>query len=217
MLGRKRSSDSTETGSDQRLRGRGLGPFTSGHLTAIIITFAVLVLFPVGAWATYTVSHVTITDNGGTNVAKVNRFGQLSVNATGSVTAAPAAPSAMFSKVVLDSQPGGLYCDLLSPPAGKAYVITSIDESVLGATSTAPVNVVIKAATASGCGGTVTDVALDEFTSVTPHTVAIASGVGIQSGHFLGVYVITPSGGGLNGVSVTGYSVPSTECSSGCL
>ena len=51
---------------------KGLGPFTGAQLTIIIVSTLVVVLFPVGAWAAYSVSHVTITDNGGSNVAGVD-------------------------------------------------------------------------------------------------------------------------------------------------
>lgn len=40
---------------------RGLGPFSGGQLTAIIMTVAVLLLLPVGAWAVST-TNVAITD-----------------------------------------------------------------------------------------------------------------------------------------------------------
>jgi hypothetical protein len=72
--------------ADQR-EGRGLGPFSSGHLTILIVTFAVLLLLPVGAWAAYTVSHVTITDNAGVNTANVDAGHHLLVgDGTGSLT-----------------------------------------------------------------------------------------------------------------------------------
>lgn len=50
---------------------RGLGPFSGGQLTIIIVTFAVLLLFPVGAWA-LSFSNVAITDPGGVNQARVD-------------------------------------------------------------------------------------------------------------------------------------------------
>jgi hypothetical protein len=64
---------SGEAGVDKRRRreGRGLGPFSGGQLTLIIVTFAVLLLFPIGAWA-LTFSNVAITDPGGVNQAKVD-------------------------------------------------------------------------------------------------------------------------------------------------
>jgi hypothetical protein len=55
----------------RRREGRGWGPFSGGQLTVIVVTFAVLLLFPVGAWA-LSFSNVAITDPGGVNQAKVD-------------------------------------------------------------------------------------------------------------------------------------------------
>jgi hypothetical protein len=95
--------------SRHRRDGRGLGPFTGGQLTVIIVTFAVLLLFPIGAWA-LTFSNVAITDPGGVNqakvdagknlhtaiadpagvnVAKVNALGQVLANVSGTVVPKP--------------------------------------------------------------------------------------------------------------------------------
>jgi hypothetical protein len=62
-----------EAGADTRPRreGRGWGPFSGGQLTTIVVTFAVLLLLPVGAWAV-SFSNVAITDPGGVNQAKVD-------------------------------------------------------------------------------------------------------------------------------------------------
>jgi hypothetical protein len=63
----------SEAGIETRHRraGRGLGPFSGGQLTIIIVTFAGLLLFPVGAWA-LSFTNVAITDPGGVNRAKVD-------------------------------------------------------------------------------------------------------------------------------------------------
>jgi hypothetical protein len=55
----------------RRRAGRGWGPFSGGQLTIIIVTFGVLLLLPVGAWAV-SFSNVAITDPGGVNQAKVD-------------------------------------------------------------------------------------------------------------------------------------------------
>jgi hypothetical protein len=82
---------------------RGWGPFSSGHLTIIIVTFATLLLWPVGAWAAYTVSHVTITDNAGVNTANVDAGHHLlvgdgtgSLTVDGTVSGRPVAPLSPF-------------------------------------------------------------------------------------------------------------------------
>src|SRR5689334_5979318 len=101
----------TETNRrEQRPRvARGLGPFSSGHLTIIVVTLLVVVAFPFAAFAV-TGNNVFVTDaTSGThanvdaknnlntaihdpvfgNAARVNGFGQLSANVGGSVTATP--------------------------------------------------------------------------------------------------------------------------------
>ncbi len=88
-----------EAGADARRRreGRGWGPFSGGQLSAIIITLAIVIGFPVAAFAV-TGSNVFVTDAASGTHAKVNASGQLSVAATGSVTATQAAPSAFYQK-----------------------------------------------------------------------------------------------------------------------
>jgi len=70
---RKNQSEAKDGTTDTRRRrdSKGLGPFSGGQLTIIIVTFAVLLLFPIGAWA-LTFSNVAITDPGGVNQAKVD-------------------------------------------------------------------------------------------------------------------------------------------------
>jgi hypothetical protein len=92
-----------------------LGPFTGAQLTIIIVSTIVVVLFPVGAWAAYSVSHVTITDNSGANVAGVDAKHNLDtaihdqytgtamkVDSLGHavVSAVPSVPSSSFDKQV---------------------------------------------------------------------------------------------------------------------
>jgi hypothetical protein len=69
MFKRNRRTDAPK--ERPKTRGRGLGPFTGGQLTILIVTFAVLLMFPIGAWA-LTFSNVAITDPGGVNQARVD-------------------------------------------------------------------------------------------------------------------------------------------------
>jgi hypothetical protein len=151
MFGRRaRSYTSSEDKVLKRRRdGRGLGPFTGGQLTAIVITFAVLLLFPLGAWAV-TGNNVFVTDatsgtrakvdaknnlntaihDAGTGTAaKVNGLGQLSAAVTGSVSANVVYPtSAIFQggPIEPDTCSTAPCAILAKPPSGKALVITSI-------------------------------------------------------------------------------------------
>src|ERR1700680_4478987 len=87
-------SDATGEPSTARRRreGRGWGPFSGGQLTAIILGVLAAIAFPVCAWAVSGTT-VFVTDAVSGTHAKVNSLGQLSVAATGSVTATPTPPS----------------------------------------------------------------------------------------------------------------------------
>lgn len=87
----------------RRAMRRGWGPFSGGQLTVIVVTVAVLLLLPVGAWAAYTVSHVTITDNAGVNTANVDAGHHLlvgdgvgSLTVDGTVSGRPLPPTSPF-------------------------------------------------------------------------------------------------------------------------
>jgi hypothetical protein len=111
----------------------GWGPFSGGQLTIIIVTFAILLLFPVGAWA-LSFSNVAITDPGGTNQAKVTNAGRLKVD-TGY---APFGIARSYSEggAVARATPANLYrlqgaavtssyTAYATPPAGKQLVLLS--------------------------------------------------------------------------------------------
>lgn len=103
MFGRKRSSDVRGEihAPTERREGRGLGPFSSGHLTIIIVVLVITVAFPFAAFAV-TGSNVFVTDATSGVHAKVNSSGQLStqvngaVSVGGSVVARPGAPNQLF-------------------------------------------------------------------------------------------------------------------------
>jgi hypothetical protein len=76
MKFRRTAAGATDTPLDARARRRGLGPFSGGQLTIITVTFAVLLLFPIGAWAVAG-SNVFVTDFTSGKQATVNAAGQL--------------------------------------------------------------------------------------------------------------------------------------------
>jgi hypothetical protein len=98
-----------------RDRSRGWGPFSGAQLTVVIVTLAVLFLFPVGAWAV-TGSNVFVADAGSGQRAFVSGAGQVNVTRAG-------AKSYFISHFLTDPGPGPV---ALKPPAGKALVITSL-------------------------------------------------------------------------------------------
>jgi hypothetical protein len=92
-----------DTGVDAGVRRRGLGPFSGGQLTLIIVTFAVLLLFPIGAWAVAG-SNVFVTDSVSGKQASVNTSGQLATSenaasvliAAGTATVNPNSSTLLF-------------------------------------------------------------------------------------------------------------------------
>ena len=80
------SDPSSPTGTRRRRDGRGLGPFTSGHLTIIVVTLLIVVAFPFAAFAV-TGSNVFVTDATSGMRAKVDSTGHVVVgDGTGSLT-----------------------------------------------------------------------------------------------------------------------------------
>src|SRR5262249_6631854 len=144
-----------QRGRQDMSKGRGFGPFTGGQLTIITVVLIVVLLFPVSAWAAYSVAHVTITDNGGVNVAgvdakhnvnvalhdassgiaeKVNSAGQMFVAST------PAAPNAPFHAYVNLSQ------DVVKTLIGPTTAVVALDRVIVSdpydQTNGAPIDVV---------------------------------------------------------------------------
>jgi hypothetical protein len=236
---RKNQSDASEAtngevgaGKGRRRDGRGLGPFSGGQLTMIIVTFAVLLLFPIGAWA-LTFSNVAITDPGGVNqakvdannnlytathdavsgvAAKVNSFGQLSVAASGSVTATPTPPDSSYNAVpVLFGEAGGA-CHSVTPtvPTGKALMVTSVTVDILSVI-TGPVGVQIGSATpGSPCGSlNVADIVQISGAKVN-QIVPMPSGFPVKTGHVVYVSIGSSSTDATAVASVHGYLVSAT-------
>src|SRR2546421_5985085 len=80
MFGRRDSADAPNDGDTPKRRreGRGFGPFTSGHLTIIVVTLVIVVAFPFAAFAV-TGSNVFITDATSGAHAKVDSGGHVLV------------------------------------------------------------------------------------------------------------------------------------------
>ena len=72
-----RAANAPDTDTNASPRRRGLGPFSGGQLTVIIVTIAVMIMLPVGAWAVVTGSNVFVTDAVSGKQATVNNSGQL--------------------------------------------------------------------------------------------------------------------------------------------
>ena len=112
------SSDaSRQTPVKRRREGRGLGPFSSGHLTIIVVTLVIVVAFPFAAFAV-TGSNVFVTDAVSGTRAKVNSSGQMAIVVNGSVTATQTPPSLAYAKSLFFSYPGTQFL-VLDPAYGE--------------------------------------------------------------------------------------------------
>jgi hypothetical protein len=80
---RQTAPDATIERDDAQHRRRGVGPFSGGQLTAIIIAVVISVGFPVGAFAALSFTNVSIIDPHGSNRALVNYIGQLETHQSG--------------------------------------------------------------------------------------------------------------------------------------
>jgi hypothetical protein len=145
---RSRSDASTEGKAPKRRReGRGLGPFSSGHLTIIVVTVVIVIAFPFAAFAV-SGSNVFVTDATSGVQAKVDASGNLqtrqngAVVVTGAVTALPALPAqtGQFHDVVTLVAGCGTAI-IAQATTTRGFVVTAIKENVDGG---APVRVHIQ-------------------------------------------------------------------------
>jgi len=110
----------------RRREGRGLGPFTSGHLTIIVVTLVIVVAFPFAAFAV-TGNNVFVTDPTSGTRAKVDSGGHVLVGdgsgaltVDGTVAARPSLPSTPF-QFNIDAPSGGTFV------SGPAPVLSAIN------------------------------------------------------------------------------------------
>jgi hypothetical protein len=226
-----------QSGPKRRREGRGLGPFSSGHLTIIIVTVVIVVAFPFAAYAV-TGNNVFVTDassgvrakvdaknNLNTAIhdptsgvgAKVNGFGQVSAAVTGSVTATPTQPSGSFfaeTQVALLAG-GGNNIDIAGPPTGKALMLTSISVDVTSLPTPGGQIFVFRKIGGTACSNATNDRNIGQFTAtaVGMQTISMPSGVPIPNGDRVCIYW---NGGGNPkvGAMVYGYTVPAALCQS---
>src|SRR3954465_11247655 len=118
MFGTSRASSdaSQQTPVKRRRDGRGLGPFSSGHLTVIVVTLVIVVAFPFAAFAV-TGNNVFVTDFTSGAPAKVDSAGSVQTKvSSGSIFATPTAPSQQYVSTVTFSDVGPKCKTLVTPP-----------------------------------------------------------------------------------------------------
>jgi hypothetical protein len=207
------ASDKTGEARAPHREGRGWGPFSGGQLTAIVLGIVLAVAFPVGAWA-ISGTTVFVTDNVSGKTAAVNASRQLSVAATGSVTATPTPPDASFDQFSSIDNPGVCNTVISTVPAGKALVVTSVTVDVRGGT-TGPFAVYVYAAI-PGSGSSCTTVADLDISEVSgpghSEVISFPEGIPIKAGHVIGVLLQGGSQDPFGYVNTKGYFVSSAKC-----
>lgn len=210
MRQRKSQSDAPETSDGHspvtkgRREGRGWGPFSGGQLATVIIAVVVMAMLPVGAFAVVSGSNAFVTD------ATTGKHA--AVNSAGALTVAPAATNALFTGIAINF--ATFTCaSVVTPPAGKALVVTSIEVSYLGSTGA---EFEVTATTTAACGGFNLRDLYSGKVSGGPTTlnVPFGSGVAIKNGNSIAV---SANGNGTTRVYVYGYLVPAGACSNGCI
>ena len=223
-----------EAGKRRRRSGRGWGPFSGSQLMVIIVTLAIVIGFPVAAFSvtgssTNIVDPVTAANKAKVDVkgnlytatrdavsgtaAKVNSLGQLSVAATGSVTATPTPPSASYTSEAFATESGGA-CSSITPtvPAGKALIVTSITVSMSSVTTGPVVADLVSATPGSPCGFLSFADGIWISGAKVSQVITIPSGFPVKPGHVLGVEMFSTSGDAAGPFFVHGYLVSSTLC-----
>jgi hypothetical protein len=199
----------------RRRDGRGLGPFSGGHLTIIVVTLMIVVAFPFAAFAV-TGNNVFITDFTSGAHAKVDSGGNVQAKVNGgNLNANPTQQAAnMFTST---AGAGATGCVVLAaPPAGKALIVTSVKENIWNNTPGDLVEPQIYRMTGN-CPTPTNPVSKDTNNVGTDQTIVVPfpSGLPIPSGSKLAAQVVETSGD-LAPVlfTVNGYLVPASQCQS---
>jgi hypothetical protein len=235
----KRSNErfSDGTRAPRRREERGFGPFTSGQLTLIVITVLILVAFPFAAFAV-TGNNVFVTDATSGNHATVAN-GRLKVDAgtafglvptvvtSGTVNATPSMPSQQFVGTVNFTDLPTKCMTLVTPPAGKAVVITTVHFQIR-TFDNGPETRLGDLGHSGSSGCLSGNVGLDgvSFIGNVPQSniwqgtasqeLDFPSGLAIANGHTLTASV---TGGPDDNWRITafGYLIPASQCTTGCL
>jgi hypothetical protein len=192
------------------------GPFSGAQLTMMLVTLIVVVALPIGAGAVLTFSNVAITDPGGVNQATVDSAHNLhtsvnggTVGVTGSVTATKSPPSLTFHKYVAGL--GTACITVATAPAGKALVVDEIHVSESALTTTGALVVTL----AKGSCATKTTVDNPSFNKVGQNS-SLSYPAGLPFATGVSLVALSNDAGAAYTVSVHGYLLPSSACTSGC-
>jgi len=189
-----------QTPRPRRRPDRGLGPFSGGQLTAIVIAAIVMLGLPVGAFAAVSASNVFISGANG---------GRANVDASGGLQVSGTPPNAtVLANLSLSNT---AECGVLRPPPGKALILSAVEVTPSGATVGNPLLVsVLVDPTACKTGGS-KDIPLfqDQFGSDDSQQITLPPGIGLKNGQALYVEI---NGASHGLVSIYGHTVPASEC-----
>ena len=201
-----------------RREGRGLGPFSGGQLTAIILGIAFAVALPAGAWA-IDPSPVYVTDSVTGKTATVNPSGQLAVDGT---AGAPVIAANMFVRTrelqnIDTANPVPVVC--VRPPAGAALVVTSVGLDLGDDANGRPARAdlqVVSPTTTTDCSltGPLQYYDTRYFTTRGTQEVPFPSGLPIRNGHALRITLSSSNQTSRLLATVKGYVVPTAQSAS---
>jgi hypothetical protein len=198
--------------NETRHARRGLGPFTGGQLTAIVIVGLLAVALPAGAFAAVSGSNAFITDHVSGAHASVTPQGNLqtatipqegSIDAIGTVLGGPGDHNA---------------CAFYRVPTGFALIVTSIQfNSGVGTTgSTADQALFVNEDKVAACGSPYNSISGGTWTSSVAQQVVLDPGYAVPQKTYLDLNTINGSSSDYAVVFVYGYLIPASSCKTLC-
>lgn len=208
MLRSRRRQEPEDTANPTRPQ-RGLGPFTGGQLTVLVLAITAAIAFPIGASAV-TGTTAFVTDHASGATAKVDASGHLSVSST---PPASSYNSTFFYVFSTNS------CDAVTPPVPKdtVLIVQAVKVSIVSTTTSDPVFVTTIAAKPAKPGDPC--VRLGDAVDITSvpgqglsTNVEFPQGLPIKRGHVVGMHVGSLTGDVVATAEVKGYLAPLSEC-----
>lgn len=192
---------------------RGLGPFTGGQLTVLLVAAMLVVGLPVGAYAAVSGQSVFITDHATGAHAQVAASGQLETFAV---------PPANGFYTDAEQDGTGQQCSFYVVPAKEALVVTGVQFMPAGAsggeavTSGQDVAEYLDLDTKAGCGGQYSTLAGGAWADDAPEFVSLDPGVAIKAGTRLDFKFQTPTADFFGVVWIYGYLLSTAACGTKC-
>jgi hypothetical protein len=186
--------------------GRGLGPFTGGQLTIIAVTAILAVALPAGAYAAVSGSNAFVTD----------RVTGVHAGVSPTTGLATSTSPAIGGLVATVSATPGKYCNVFTPPAGKAFVITGITIDPGGASVGNDTTIFIARDTKDNCTGARFDIAGGSYAVDGSYSSTFTPGLGLPHGQFLD-FTVTSSVAVDDMAFFYGYLVPASACAVNCI